>query len=195
MLKGEPPNHARLPDFLVEGANRQSASGAPGDTSLEHLGDAGERPARVVGLPVVSTPTGEAALAGLPVTALTKRRVGWLVAVIMTVWVLALFIRQVSDASAAQSSADLIRRENRGLAAEVEALSAEKDLVAQDAYVAFEARAYGLGDQRERRFVLAPGAPSLAPDAPGSAGQRVGRTEQTGTPLDSWLELLFGPAR
>ena len=195
MQTGEPPDDAPLPDFLVDDVNRRAASVAPGDAPVEPRGDAAGRPPRVVGLPGAPTPTGEAALAGLPVTALTKRRVGWLAAAMVTVWVLALFVRQVSDASAAQSRADLIRRENQELATEVDALSAEKDLVGQDAYMAFEARAYGLGDQRERRFVLAPGAPSLAPDAPGSAALRVGLVVEMRTPLESWLEILFGPAR
>lgn len=195
MQTGEPPNDAPLPDFLADDVMRRSASAAPDAASPGRAVDDGERPARVVGLPTPSTPDGEAALAGLPVTAVTKRRLGWLAAAMLTVWVLALFVRQVSDASAAQSRADLIRRDNQELAAEVDALTAERDLVAQDAYIAFEARAYGLGDQRERRFVLAPGAPSLAPDAPGSSALRVGRVAETRTPLESWLEVLFGPAR
>ena len=194
MQTGEPPNDAPLPDFLADDVNRR-ATAAPPDEPAGPRADPVERPQRVVGLPIGPTPTGDAALTGLPVTALTKRRVSWLVAVMVTVWVLALFVRQVGDASAAQSRADQIRQENRELAAEVDALAVEVDLVQQDAYIAFEARAYGLGDQRERRFVLAPGAPSLAPDAPGSAEVRIGQVVETRTPLESWLEILFGPPR
>ena len=106
---------------------------------------------------------------------------------------LLLFVRQVGDASAGQARADQIRRENEALATRVEALAKERELVQQPTYVALEARGYGLGSTKERPFLLAPGAPSLPPDAPGSATLRVGHTEETRTPLESWLEILFGP--
>ena len=52
--------------------------------------------------------------------------------------------------------------------------------------------AYGLGSSKEIAFTLGANAPTLPPDAPGSAGLRVG-ARNSGTPLESWLTLLFGP--
>jgi hypothetical protein len=127
---------------------------------------------------------------------LSRRRIGWVAAAAITVWVLAVFVRQVGDASAAQDRADTIRAENAVRAAAVAALVAEKELIQQPAFVAFTARAFGLGLSRgERPFVLAPGAPELPADAPGSASLRVGRVVDDRAPLDTWLELLFGPER
>jgi hypothetical protein len=130
----------------------------------------------------------------LPIAGFNRRRIGWVAAAAITIWVLAVFVRQVGDASAAQDRADTIRAENAVRAAAVAALVAEKELIQQPAFVAFTARAFGLGLSRgERPFVLAPGAPELPADAPGSASLRVGRVVDDRTPLDSWLELLFGP--
>lgn len=188
---GEPPtDDAPLPTFLQPGAPKRP----DGPATVHGPAVTDPKPVRVVGLPPPG-PTGEAALTALPITAINRRRVGWLGAALVTLWILVLFVRQVGDASAAQNRADDIRRENDQLAADVQALAAERELLQQPAYIAFEARAYGFGNAKERRFVLAPGAPSLAPDAPGSASLRVGHRTETTTPLESWLEILFGPAR
>jgi hypothetical protein len=154
-------------------------------------------PLRFVGEPGPPLPPrGEAALRSLPIKGISRRRMGWIAAAAISLWVLAVFVRQVGDASAAQDRAAEIRAGNADLAARVAALAAEKQLIQQPAYVAFTARSYGLGLARgERPFVLAPGAPELPADAPGSASLRVGRVVDDRTPLDSWLELLFGPER
>jgi hypothetical protein len=203
MEPGDPPNDAPLPPFLGAASTPAAASSAsatpsadrPSDDGIGPNTDAGPdvRPQRVVPLLVPAPPRGEAALAGLPITGITKRRLGWVAAAAVAVWVLLLFVRQVGDASAAQARADQIGRENEALATRVEALARERELVQQPAYVSLEARGYGLGGAKERAFVLAPGAPSLPPDAPGSATLRVGHTEVTRTPLESWLAILFGP--
>ena len=154
-------------------------------------------PTRFVGEPGPPLPTTvEAALRALPIKGINRRRISWIAAGAISIWVLAVFVRQVGDASAAQDRAATISAENATRAAAVAALVAEKELIQQPAYVAFTARAYGLGQSRgERPFVLAPGAPELPGDAPGSASLRVGLVVDDRTPLDSWLELLFGPER
>jgi hypothetical protein len=187
MEPGDPPTDAPLPPFLDQPSTASDASPAEEDAEPQPT------PQRLVPLLVPAPARGEAALAGLPIAGITKRRIGWVSAAAVSIWILLLFVRQVGDASAAQARADQIRRENGALAARVEALVAERELVQQQAYVALEARGYRLGSGGERPFVLAPGAPSLPPDAPGSATLRVGHTEQTLTPLESWLEILFGP--
>ncbi len=57
-----------------------------------------------------------------------------------------------------------------------------------------QARGYDLGTASERPFALSPAAPTLPPDAPGSPERRLGTEVTTTTPLDSWLDVLFGPA-
>jgi hypothetical protein len=45
---------------------------------------------------------------------------------------------------------------------------------------------------REIPFTLADDAPPLGPDAPGSAAVRLGAVADRRSPLESWLDLLFG---
>ena len=172
----------------VSSLHRRTVSAAPRPLA---------EPTRFVGNPGPPLPPpGEAALRGLPIAGFSRRRIGWVVAAAVTIWVLAVFVRQVGDASAAQDRANVIRAANAELAARVAALVAEKELIQQPAFVAFTARSFGLGLTRgERPFVLAPGASELPADAPGSAALRVGRVVDERTPLDAWLESLFGPER
>ena len=76
---------------------------------------------------------------------------------------------------------------------QVAALDRELDLIARPRYVAQQARAYRLGGAHEIAFALAPDAPPLAADAPGSAAVRVGAKVDDVSPLDRWLTVLFGP--
>ena len=78
------------------------------------------------------------------------------------------------------------------IAQRVAAMEAELRLIQQQAYIVQEARAYRLGAAREVPFTLQQPAPSLAADAPGSAGVRLGADEGARRPLDAWLALLFG---
>ena len=137
----------------------------------------------------------EATLAALPIAGFSRRRIGFAVGILITAWVVVVFARQVGDAAAAQTRADQIRLGNAVLAGEVAALVRERAFIQTQPFVTLEARAYGLGASRERPFSLVPDAPALAPDAPGSAAVRVGAATATVSPLESWLSLLFGPAR
>ena len=51
----------------------------------------------------------------------------------------------------------------------------------------------GMSDGLTVPFALAAGAPVLPADAPGSASVRLGAPPLDKTPLDTWLEVLFGP--
>src|SRR6187551_2793275 len=90
--------------------------------------------------------SGEPDLAALPIVGITRRRAAILLGALLAGWIIILFARQVSEASAATGRAE----------------------------------------------TLVANAPTLPPDAPGSAGSRVG-ARNSGTPLESWLTLLFGP--
>ncbi len=133
-------------------------------------------------------------LAGLPIAGVTRRRIALIVAAFVSIWVVAVIVRQVGDASLATARVTETRESNAQLAANVEALERELELIQRDPFVAQQARSYGLGGRREIPFSLAADVPPLPPDAPGSAAERLGTAERQQTPLESWLELLFGPS-
>lgn len=143
---------------------------------------------------VVTVPAGTtlATLADLPVAGLTRRRIALLIAALVAAWVIVLFARQVGEASEASTRADQMRAQNEVLAADVAALEQEVALIQRQAYIEQQAREYRLGAPRERPFILADDAPPLAADAPGTAATRLGADAGAATPLDSWLDLLFG---
>lgn len=131
--------------------------------------------------------------ADLPVAGLTRRRAGILVAALVGAWVVLLFARQVGEAQDAAARVEAMREANVALAADVEALEAELELIGRQAWIVQQARAYRLGEGTELPFMLAADAPELPADAPGSAALRLGATVAERTPLQAWLDLLFGP--
>ena len=133
-------------------------------------------------------------LGGLSIAGITRRRVAWILAAIVSIWIVGVFARQVADVAAASDRAAHSRQQNIGLAAQVADLKREMALVQRQSFVEQEARAYGLGARGERQFTLAADAPPLADDAPGSAAVRLGARPVRTAPLDVWLDLLFGPS-
>jgi hypothetical protein len=86
-----------------------------------------------------------------------------------------------------------LRASNGALEADVVALERELALIQRQTYVQQQAREYRLGRPHEIPFILADDAPPLDASAPGSAALRLGAAVDRSTPLESWLELLFGP--
>lgn len=138
-------------------------------------------------------PTDGIDLSQLSVAGITRRRVGWVAAGLISAWIVIVFARQTSEASAAAARADQIAVDNVNLAAEVASLEQELQMIERPEYIALQARAVGIGAENEIAFTLDPSIPEPASDAPGSAALRVGADEHTRSPLDSWLSLLFGP--
>lgn len=132
-------------------------------------------------------------LSSLSIAGITRRRVGWVAATLMAAWIVIVFARQASEASEAAARADQIARDNTTLAAEVASLEQELRLIQRPEYIAQQARAYGIGSAAEIPFALDPSVPAPGPDAPGSAAHRLGAKPPPGSPLDTWLSLLFGP--
>lgn len=132
-------------------------------------------------------------LSGLTVAGITRRRVGWVAAAFVSVWIVIVFARQVGDATTAANRAAQMVADNAALAAEVQALEGELALIVEPAFVGLQARGHGLGAPREIPFTLAPSVPTAADGAPGSASVRLGADDDRQTPLESWLALLFGP--
>jgi MYXO-CTERM domain-containing protein len=132
-------------------------------------------------------------LAGLGIAGLTRRRIGWTAVAILTIWVVASFAGQAAQAARAAERATAEQATNEALAAHVAALRDELSLVQTQRWILQQARAYGLGSKAERPFAIAPDAPSIAPDAPGTQARRLGSVTEQRSPLDSWLDALFGP--
>ena len=132
-------------------------------------------------------------LRSLPIAGIGRRQLGMLLGAILAIWVIGLFARQVGDASAASTRAETIAAANEELRHEVASYRHELAFIQRQEYVVQQARGFGLGQAREIPFTLAPDAPPLPADAPGSASVRVGAPVERSSPLDSWLELLFGP--
>jgi hypothetical protein len=136
--------------------------------------------------------SGEPDLAALPIIGITRRRATILLGALLAGWIIILFARQVSEASAATGRAETMVADNTARQSEIAGLERELQRIQQQRFVVQQARGYGLGGPREIAFTLGANAPSLPPDAPGSAGLRVGARTSV-TPLESWLTLLFGP--
>ncbi len=158
----------------------------PGDKGLEAAEEA----------PAPASPgagSAHVSLAGLGIAGLTRRRVGWAAVALATLWIVLSFAGQASEAARAADRAVQEQATNEALAAHVAALRDELNLVQTQNWILQQARAYGLGSKSERPFEIAADAPSIAPDAPGSPARRLGSVVAQPSPLDSWLEALFGP--
>ena len=85
-----------------------------------------------------------------------------------------------------------LRDETAALQARADALTAERVLLDDAAFLELVARGYSLGSAVERPFVLAADAAPLPEDAPGSGARRFSPDASTRSPLDAWLDLLLG---
>lgn len=129
----------------------------------------------------------------MPVPGITPRRVAFVMAAIVSAWIVIVFARQVGEAATATGRADEAVVRNAALTADVAGLQRELATVQQQAYILQQARGHRLGKTGETPFTLSADAPTLAGDAPGSAAQALGSDQERRTPLDTWLALLFGP--
>jgi hypothetical protein len=135
-----------------------------------------------------SSPVAHAA----PGLGLTRRRLALIVAGLFALWLVGVFARQVGEASSAASQADLLRSRNAAMESDVAALEQELKLIKQPEFVSQMARGYLLGSSSEIPFTVDPNAPALPADAPGSAGIKSDLRTQPSSPLDTWLQVLFG---
>jgi len=141
---------------------------------------------------VLGVAPSEPDLATLPIVGITPRRLATVLGVLLAVWIVALFARQVSEAAAATGRAEAMLEANAARRTEIAGLERELDRIQQPRFILQQARAYGLGGAREIPFTLEQDAPPLGADAPGSASLRVGAPSSV-SPLERWLTLLFGP--
>ncbi len=137
---------------------------------------------------------GTPSLAGLGIAGVSRRRVAWIGLTVAAALIVIGFAGQAAEAARATTRVVEERARNTEVAAQTEALRQELRLVTQQRWVLQQARAYRLGSRAERPFALAPDAPVLADDAPGSPTRRIGADTTPSSPLEGWLEILFGPA-
>jgi cell division protein FtsB len=127
-----------------------------------------------------------------PSISFTRRRLALLLAGLFALWLVGVFARQVSEAASAASQADQMRARNAAIERDISSLEKELTLIKQPAFVSQMARGYLLGTSREIPFTLDPNAPALPANAPGSIGIKPDLPVRTQSPLDSWLQVLFG---
>jgi hypothetical protein len=135
-------------------------------------------------------PLGEIGIAGL-----SRARVGLIAGVIVLGWLAVGFVGQAGDTTRAAARATAAQGVKASLQEQVAALQSEVALVAEPRWIIQQARTFDLKTAKETPIVLAPGAPELPADAPGSAARRVGTETEQVSPLDRWLEILFGSSR
>lgn len=155
--------------------------------------DAPDEPRSAPSADAIAIGPGEPDLATLPILGITPRRLAAVLGVLLAIWILFVFARQVSEAAAATGRAETMVEENAAKRAGIDGLERELDRIQQPRFILQQARAYGLGGAREIPFTLEPDAPPLGADAPGSASLRVGAPSSV-SPLERWLTLLFGPS-
>jgi hypothetical protein len=115
-----------------------------------------------------------------------------LVAGLFALWLIGVFVRQVGEAASAANQADQMRARNAAMERDVASLEREIQLIQQPGFVSQSARGYLIGTPGEIPFTVDPSAPALPADAPGSVGIKPDASVQNASPLDSWLQVLFG---
>ena len=184
---------AAIPAFIRDSTRRGAVPAAESTAP-------GSRPSPAMPRPVTPRPAAAATgptldPASLPMPSLSRRRVitagGVLLAGLLTLS----FARQAGEATDASERANELRAANAALRDDVARLERDLGHVQDTRSIRLEGRAFGLGGPREVPFALAAGAPPLAADAPGSAAVRLGAEPRHASPLDAWLDVLFGGGR
>lgn len=160
--------------------------------------DATPEPASAAGAPAEEPRRASApavpSLAGLGIAGVSRRRIAAVGLAVVAVWIVIGFAGQAAEASRASARLADEQARNAVVAADTAAMHRELQLVTEERWILQQARAYSLGSRNERPFALAPDASPLPEDAPGSLARRVGAEVVQRTPLESWLEVLFGSA-
>jgi hypothetical protein len=108
---------------------------------------------------------------------------------VLAVWLVLVFGRALSDLNEATERQSLLTAETAALNARLDAGHRELELVQTDSFQALQARSFGMGGPGELVFSLEPGAPEALPIVPLGA---TATTSAAKTPLETWLDLLFG---
>jgi hypothetical protein len=129
-------------------------------------------------------------LGRMPVAGFSRRNLAVVVGAIVVAWIVFVFARAVADSAASSDRVDELRQQTAVAATRLQAAVRELEIIQSPDYLELQARAYGYGAAGERAFALEPDGPSARPITPlGAEPGSGGRS----TPLDDWLDLLFGP--
>jgi hypothetical protein len=109
--------------------------------------------------------------------------------VIVGFWLVVVFGQALTELNSATAREAAASAEGTTLQQRLDADRRELEIVQTDAFQGILARAYGLGAPGEIAFSLDANAPSPEPITP--LGSVPGPAQQE-TPLDAWLQLLFG---
>jgi hypothetical protein len=183
---------AAIPSFLRDAPHQRATPTRDPDASLAPRALAIPRPVTPASITADAQPAPALDPASLPMPSLSRRRVVTVAGVLLAGVLILTFARQVSEATAASNRAAELRTANAALREEVARLERDLGQVQDVRFIRLEGRAYGLGGPGEIPFALAAGAGPLAADAPGSASVRLGAEQHPRSPLDAWLEVLFG---
>ena len=110
---------------------------------------------------------------------------------IVAVWLVFVFAKALSDVDHATAIHQSIATETEALQQRLDADHREQEIVQTDAFQRMQARAYGMGATGEIVFTLPLDAPSPPPITPLGAAAAKSASE-TVSPLDAWLQILFG---
>lgn len=125
-----------------------------------------------------------------PATGLTRKRLAILVGAVVVVWIVVVFARAVADRASSVARAEAVGRDAAAAVSQLVAERFELLLIQTPAYVRLEARAFGYGPPGERAFALEEGGVAPPPITPLGAEEAASGPR---SPLDAWLQLLFGP--
>lgn len=108
---------------------------------------------------------------------------------IVGAWLVVVFADALTELNDAEARAAEVRAESVLIEELIAARRDESVLAQSDAFMAMQARAFGMGLPGERPFALEADAPAAPPVVPlGGEAANSG----AGTPLEAWLRLLFG---
>ena len=160
---------------LTSAAERSLPSpGCFAGSSRRRLDDAPDETDATTSAAVGPGSSGEPDLAALPIVGITRRRAAILLGALLAGWIVILFARQVSEASAATGRAETMVADNAARRSEIAGLERELQRIQQQRFVVQQARGYGLGGPGRSRSRWARAPRASRPMHPGSAGLRVG---------------------
>jgi hypothetical protein len=118
-----------------------------------------------------------------------RRLIGGMLVTLVAGWLTVTLVGAVTHARQLRAEVTDLRQETQQLRERVAAGQAEIELIAGDAFLTLEARAYGMGGHGERAFALAPGAPAPRPITPLGADSA---PLPPPDPFEELLDLLLG---
>jgi len=109
--------------------------------------------------------------------------------VVAAAWLVVVFANTLGEVDRATTRQQAVAAESEALERRLAADRRELLLVQTDGFQALQARSFGMGAPGEQVFSLSAGAPEPEPIIP--LGQE-SQVSAASSPLDAWLELLFG---